>query len=157
GIPVGGTRPFGWQEDKRTLNPAEAQAIRGAAERIILGAQWHAIIADWNRKGITTSRGNPWRWIGLRDMMRNPRLCGFRSHHVIEFDPETGREIKHMTIARNDAGEPVKGQWTPILTVSEWEAIQEIIGDGPMRGGGHNSRIYLATGTLRCGKEDCGS
>ncbi|MFE5819038.1 recombinase family protein [Streptomyces sp. NPDC056479] len=60
GIPVGGTRPFGWQEDKRTLNPAEAQHIREAAKRIILGVEWHAIVADWNRKGITTSKGNPW-------------------------------------------------------------------------------------------------
>ncbi|MER5528723.1 recombinase family protein [Streptomyces sp. NPDC002677] len=157
GIPVGGTRPFGWQDDKRTLNPTEAKHIRDAAKRLMLGAEWHAVVADWNREGITTSKGNPWTWIGLRDMMRNPRLCGYRSHVVIEFDPESGREIRRLTIARDDEGKPVMGQWTPILEVSEWEAIQEIIGDGPMRGGGHNARVYLGSGTLRCGKDDCGS
>ncbi|WP_406255762.1 recombinase family protein [Streptomyces chartreusis] len=157
GIPVGGTRPFGWQEDKRTLNPAEAQHIREAVRRIILGVEWHAIVADWNRQGVTTSKGNPWTWIGLRDMMRNPRLCGFRSHVVIEFDPESGREIRRLTIAHDDQGKPVTGQWTPILEVAEWEAVQEIVGDGPMRGGGRNARVYLATGTLRCGKQECGS
>ncbi|MEV6755415.1 recombinase family protein [Streptomyces sp. NPDC051214] len=157
GIPVGGTRPFGWQKDKRTLNPTEAEHIRTAAKRLILGADWHAIVADWNRKGVTTSKGNPWTWIGLRDMMRNPRLCGYRSHVVIEFDPESGRETKLMTIAHNDEGQPVKGQWTAILTVPEWEAVKELIGDGPMRGGGHNTRVYLSSGTLRCGKDECGS
>ncbi|MFJ2832318.1 recombinase family protein [Streptomyces sp. NPDC087263] len=110
--------------------------------------------AAWNRNGITTSKGNPWTWIALRDMMRNPRLCGYRSHVVIEFDPESGREIRNLRIAHDDEGEPVRGQWTPILEVSEWEAIQEIIGDGPMRGGGHNARVYLSTGILRCGRED---
>ncbi|MEU5347751.1 recombinase family protein [Streptomyces sp. NPDC020766] len=157
GIPVGGTRPFGWQADKRTLNPTEAECIRDAVKRLILGADWHAIVADWNRKGITTSKGNPWTWIGLRDMMRNPRLCGYRSHVVSEFDPETGRESRHMTIAHDDEGKPVTGQWTAILKVAEWEAVNEIIGDGPMRGGGHNARVYLASGILRCGKDDCGA
>ncbi|MFE5819039.1 zinc ribbon domain-containing protein [Streptomyces sp. NPDC056479] len=76
---------------------------------------------------------------------------------MIDFDPESGREIRCLATARNDQGEPVKGRWTPILEVAEWEAIQEIIGDGPMRGGSHNTRVYLASGTLRCGKEDCGS
>ncbi|MFF2509967.1 hypothetical protein [Streptomyces sp. NPDC058086] len=33
GIPVGGTRPFGWQEDKRTLNPTEADLERGLRAR----------------------------------------------------------------------------------------------------------------------------
>jgi site-specific DNA recombinase len=31
GIPTGGARPFGWTEDKPTLDPAEAEEIRQAA------------------------------------------------------------------------------------------------------------------------------
>ncbi|MEV6651764.1 recombinase family protein [Streptomyces sp. NPDC051219] len=155
GIPVGGTRPFGWQEDKRTLHPTESKHLRDAAQRLITGASWHTIVAEWNRMGITTSRGNSWTWIALRDAMRNPRLCGYRSHSVVEFDQESGREIRRMVIARNDEGQPIKGQWEAILQVAEWEAIDEIIGEGPMRGGGNNARVYLSTGTLRCGKEDC--
>ncbi|WP_406327683.1 hypothetical protein [Streptomyces sp. NBC_00203] len=55
GIPVGGTRPLGWQGDKRILDPTEAKHIRDAVKRLIEGASWHAVVADWNRKGITTS------------------------------------------------------------------------------------------------------
>lgn len=51
---MGGSRPFGWQADKRTLNAKEAQLLRDAARRLIEGATWHGIIAEWNRKGITT-------------------------------------------------------------------------------------------------------
>ncbi len=138
-------------------SPVTSPSAVPRRKRLILGADWHAIVADWNRQGITTSKGNPWTWIGLRDMMGNPRLCGYRSHVVIEFDPETGRESRHMTIAHDAEGKPIMGQWTAILEVSEWETIKEIIGDGAMRGGGHNSRVYLSSGTLRCGKEERGS
>ncbi|MER7679945.1 recombinase family protein [Streptomyces sp. NPDC096934] len=157
GIPVGGTRPFGWQEDKRTLNPTEADLMRKAARRLIEGATWYAIVADWNRRGVTTSRGNAWTQNTLRDSLRNPRMCGYRPYTVVEFDPDTGRELKNMTIARDSSGDPVIGQWQPILTVAEWEALVAVIGEGPVRGTGFNSRKYLGTGTLRCGKEGCGA
>ncbi|MFI7319412.1 recombinase family protein [Streptomyces venezuelae] len=157
GIPVGGTRPFGWQEDKRTLNRAEADLIRKAARRLMEGATWYAIIADWNRAGITTSRGNAWTQTALRESLRNPRMCGYRPHTVVELDPVTGHELKNRTIARDGKGNPVIGQWEPILTVAEWEALVEVIGAGPVRGTGFNSRKYLGTGTLRCGKEGCGA
>ncbi|WP_405538996.1 recombinase family protein [Streptomyces sp. NBC_00075] len=157
GIPVGGSRPFGWQEDKRTLHPEEAKLLRDAARRLIEGATWHGIIAEWNREGITTPRGNRWTRAVLKELMRNPRLCGHRSYTISDIDPETGRETRHIAVAQDDEGKPVVGQWQPILTVTEWQALLAIIGEGPIRGTGHNTRTYLGTGTLRCGKEGCGA
>ncbi|MEU7875509.1 recombinase family protein [Dactylosporangium sp. NPDC049140] len=51
GIPAGGWRPFGWKAGKRELEPAEAEAIRAAARRVIGGAPLNAVVAEWNRLG----------------------------------------------------------------------------------------------------------
>src|ERR687883_1350677 len=60
GKPVGGTRPFGWAEDRMTLDPVEAPLVRQAVEGLIGGRSLGAIVADWNRRGVRTSLGNPW-------------------------------------------------------------------------------------------------
>nr|WP_182905974.1 recombinase family protein [Microbispora sp. H13382] len=41
GIPVGGHRPFGWKWDRVTLEPAEAELIRSAAQQFIAGRGLH--------------------------------------------------------------------------------------------------------------------
>lgn len=37
GIPVGGSRPFGWQDDKRTLHPVESELLRKARKDLLYG------------------------------------------------------------------------------------------------------------------------
>jgi DNA invertase Pin-like site-specific DNA recombinase len=156
GIPTGSRRPFGWQDDKRSLNPLEAKAIRAATKRLLAGASLRSIVADWNGQGLTSTLGNKWKPQTLKQVLRNPRLCGYRSRHVSEFDPATRAENRRMEIVTDDAsGEPVKGTWTPILSVRDWRAVVELIGAAQMRGDGNNARKYLCTGTLRCGKTDC--
>lgn len=43
GVPVGGHRPFGYKTDKVTIEPAEAQLVRQAAEDILRGVGLHTI------------------------------------------------------------------------------------------------------------------
>jgi DNA invertase Pin-like site-specific DNA recombinase len=157
GIPTGGRRPFGWKQDRRTLEPAEAEAIRSGAKRLLEGAPLAAVVAEWKAAGFTTPLGNQWLSNTVKTVFRNPRLCGYRSRNVRDVDPATGKEHWRVEIVRNAAGEPVVGQFEPILTVPEWEAVIAIIGDNAVRGRGNNARVYLLTGTLRCGKPDCGS
>ncbi|MFE3218948.1 recombinase family protein [Streptomyces antimycoticus] len=157
GIPAGGGRPFGWQEDRRTINADEAKRLREAARRLIDGSPWYTIIADWNRAGIQTANGKKWNVQVLKKIMTNPRICGYRSRTVYEFDPETKTESAHTVIVHDDEGNPVLGQHQPILTVEQWRAMCAIIEASPKRGSGHNARKYLLTGTLRCGKEGCGA
>jgi site-specific DNA recombinase len=157
GIPTGGNRPFGWLADKRALNEAEAQAIRDAAGRLIRGAPVAAVAVDWNKRGLFTPFGKPWVQQTIKQVMRNPRLCGYRSRYVRGVDPETGHEFQHVEIVRNEDGEPVVGQWNPIISVAEWEAVTAVIGSRPAPGRGDNARKYLLSGTLRCGCDGCGA
>ncbi|GAA3882374.1 recombinase family protein [Streptomyces lacrimifluminis] len=157
GIPTGSTRPFGYQRDKRTLEPKEAAAIRKAVERIITGASPRAIAADLNKRGITTTLGNTWSKDTVKQVLRNPRICGYRSKKVGEFNPETGTESVRVETVLDDDGEPVRGQWTPIISVADWEAVTEAIGRSPEPGAAYNARKYLGTGVLRCDKNGCGS
>ncbi|WP_019631083.1 recombinase family protein [Actinomadura atramentaria] len=157
GIPTGGRRPFGWKADKRTLEPAEAEIIRASARRIIEGAPLSAIVADWNERGFTTPLGNKWVRTTVKNVFRNPRICGYRSRNVREIHPETGKESWRVEVVTNEEGEPVIGQFEPIISVQEWEAVTALIGSNPLHGRGVNSRTYLFTGTLRCGKPECGA
>lgn len=155
GIPTGGRRPFGWQDDKRTLAEAEAEAIRKGAERILAGAPVSTVVIDWNERGITTVHGKRWAVDTVKLVYRNPRICGYRSRVGKAFNPETGTEHQWMETVTDADGSPVIGQWTPILTVGEWEAVVALIGGKYAPARGRNSRKYLLTGTLRCGREGC--
>ncbi|WP_405547796.1 recombinase family protein [Streptomyces phaeochromogenes] len=157
GIPTGSVRPFGYKDDKRTLDPKEADAIRKAVERILTGASPRAIVVEWNKRGILTPRGNKWTKETVKLVLRNPRICGHRSKKVREFNPETGTESVHVEPVLDDAGNPVKGQWDAIVSVADWEAVTAAIGSRPELGDAYNARKYLGTGTLRCDKNGCGS
>lgn len=159
GIPVGGSRPFGWLDDKRTLHPTESKELKKAIARILdpeNGATLGEIVNDWNERGIRTTRGNEWQRNTLMAVLRNPRLCGYRMRQVHNFDNETGSENKQVEICYDAEGHPVIGQWERVITPEEREALIEVLGAGPKRGDGHNARKYLLTGTIRCGKPGCG-
>ncbi|MET8364101.1 recombinase family protein [Micromonospora sp. NPDC005194] len=157
GIPVGGRRPFGWQDDKRTLVPDEADVIRAGARRLLEGAPINAVVAEWNAAGVRTASGRPWIRSTLKVVFRNPRLCGYRSRKVHGYNEEFGKTYFNVEIVRNAAGEPVIGQWESILTVAEWEAVTAVIGKSERHGLDLNSRKYLLSGILRCGRPTCGS
>jgi DNA invertase Pin-like site-specific DNA recombinase len=150
GKPVGGTRPFGWAEDRRTLDPAEAPLVRQAVDGLIAGRALGAIAADWNRGGVRTSLGNPWSPRSLKLTLANPRICGWRR--------------LNGELMRGDDGEPVTGRWTPVVTPEQWMAVDAILSGrrgmrvrpdgsvvGPIGGNGRESR-YLLTGVARCGR-----
>ncbi|GAA4459336.1 hypothetical protein GCM10023170_058770 [Phytohabitans houttuyneae] len=130
--------------------------MRKAAQRLLEGAPLAAVVAQWRASGLQTPLGKEWVAESVKQVLRNPRICGYRSRHVREVDPDTGKEHVRMEVVRDASGEPVIGQFEPILTVGEWQAVTAIIGSNAVRGRGTNARIYLLTGTLRCGKPDCG-
>ena len=126
----GGTRPFGYRDDRRTVEPAEAEAIREAAARIRAGDSLRSVATDMNRRGVPTVSGGPWTVHVLRRMLMSARLSGQRSYR----------------------GEIVaKGDWPGILTPDDTAALRGILGD-PARGAKRTVRRYLlAGGLLRCG------
>jgi DNA invertase Pin-like site-specific DNA recombinase len=145
GIPVGGTRPFGWDDDKRTLRPEEAERLAGAARDVIAGKSLHSILAKWREEGVRTVHGNEWQSRALKLALWNPRLCGWRKHNG--------------DLVRDAKGVPVVGQWETIITPKEWMAIDALFSSrvGPnIKSDGtitdYRTPSHLLTGILRCGK-----
>ena len=152
GVPVGGWRPFGWQPDKRTLDQQEAGAIREGARMLLSGAPINAVVAKWNADGFRTTATNRNAWVRqtVKQVYRNARLCGYRTRSAKGPD---GKPTGAIEIVRREDGSPVIGQWAPILSVDEWEAVSALVAPGTKEGNsGFNARKYLLTGIARCGK-----
>lgn len=139
GIPVGGSRPFGWNEDKRTLNPVESELLRKARTDILFGIGLHTICREWTESDIKTPKGNKWSHQVLKTMLLNPRLAGYR---IYQGKLCLGRE-----------GQPVMGQYEAVFNIPEWKELRDYLTqDGRGGGTGHTgARKYLLSGIVRCG------
>ncbi|MCO5968526.1 recombinase family protein [Actinoallomurus soli] len=149
GIAPAGPRPFGWQADRVTPDPVEAALIRRAVEEAIAGRSMNSIVREWQRNGVKTPRGNDWLQGPFKKMLKNPRLCGWR---MINGELVT------------DGGTPVQGDWEPLITPDQWQALQAIFQarsghqvstDGQplyLLDRDHREHRYLLSGILRCGR-----
>lgn len=136
GVPVGGNRPFGYRVDKKSLEPREAKLVQSAAQGILAGTGLHTICRQWNEAGVTTTCGNRWRPSVLRNLLRSPRLAGFR--------------VYQGGIARHEDGTPVTGQHEPILDVETWDAVVALLASRSTAGKRPARRKYLLSGIVRC-------
>lgn len=66
----GGSRPFGYEKDRRTVREPEAALIRDAAVRILAGESVRSIATEWGKTGQV-----------VRRIMRSARIAGLREHH----------------------------------------------------------------------------
>ena len=124
----GGTRPYGYEADKRTIRPDEAEVIRDCARRVIAGDSLRSICTDLNERGVVTATGRQWTSQTLRRMLISPRISGQREHR----------------------GEIVaKAEWPSIITPRETQQLQAKLRD-PARRTNRASRRYLLTRLLRC-------
>jgi DNA invertase Pin-like site-specific DNA recombinase len=130
GVPTGGgTRPYGYRDDRRTVDPVEAEHVREAANRLLAGEGLRSIATDWNERGLLTVTGRHWSLMTLRRMLYSARLSGQRELH----------------------GEIVApGQWEPILTPDGTTRVRAIL-DEATRSPRRPARRYLLSGLLRCG------
>lgn len=154
GEPAGGRRPFGWQKDKKTLDPIESGHIRDAVASMLAGVSPTAVMTDWLKRGILTPRGNPWTWSPFHSMMRNPRICGWRGKLETINLPD-GRTRQVWQIVRKADGTEVKGKWEPIVSREEWEKLRAILGEtyAPKDGAvGEPRAKHLLSGLLLCGR-----
>jgi len=140
GRPVGGTRPYGWQADKATIEPDEAAALRRAASDVIDGVTPTTVVRRMNADGLRTPMDNDWDAKVLRAVLINPRIAGWRVHQ--------GK------VALDAAGAPVRGLWEPILDQGTFDAVRAALtrDDSRARTPRKGARHYLLTGLLRCGR-----
>lgn len=130
----GGTRPFGFEDDRVTVRPDEAELIREATERVISGEPLRAIMRDWQDRDIRPVGGGMWRTSSLRRLLGSPRIAGLREHR----------------------GEVVgEACWDGIITPAQHERLKAILTDPTRRTTPVLVRKYLLTGGLlvcgRCG------
>lgn len=129
GKPHPAPRRFGWNEDMTELDTTEAALIRSAVRDLMAGASYRGVAREWNAKGVTTVPGNEWTTSAVRDLMRNPRLCGLRVHR----------------------GEIVgEGTWPPIIDRDTFERLQAVRRANHTQVGRPPAR--LLTGLLVCAK-----
>jgi site-specific DNA recombinase len=141
----GRMRPFGWRKDRIHLNKREAAHIRREFPRILAGVSSFTLAREWNARGIPTVTGVAWRQGTIRNMFLRPRICG-----LVTYQGE---------ILVDAGGNKARGQWEPILTEDEYNAVVALWGPSDealksrlgAKGRGYRT-IYLLSPFLRCGK-----
>lgn len=86
----GGIAPYGYRAEGGTLvpEPREVKRIKEAARRLLnIREPMHAIITDWNNKGVQTRTGKHWRQANLRSIMLNRSLLGETKAGVPGWEP----------------------------------------------------------------------
>ena len=126
----GGTRPFGYEEDRVTIRQSEAKLIRDAARRVLAGESLRSICREWNAKRIKTSAGLPWYASALGRVLKSGRIAGWREHH-------------HELVAKSTA-------FPGIISDNQSKRLRALLMD-PARRLNAGARRYLLTGFLRCG------
>lgn len=126
----GGRRPFGYDQDRRTIVESEAELIREAAQRVLVGDSLYAIAEDWTDRGEQTVTGAKWSTTAVKTFLIRPRVAGLREHR----------------------GEIVaEAEWPAIVDRETWEQVRAVL-TAPSRSKRRRSRRYLLTGLLRCKK-----
>lgn len=129
----GGTRPFGYEQDRMTVREGEAMLIVEAANRVVSGEALMAVARDWQARGIQTPTGRHWKSTPLRRMLMSPRIAGLRQHRGAVIGPAL---------------------WEPIIDAVMFRRLQSVLGDPrrfKIRG---SPRRYLLSGMSYC--SECG-
>lgn len=128
-IAGGGSRPYGYEADRRTVRESEAVVIRECAARLLAGEALRSICGDLNERGVQTVTNAQWKPQTLRRMLLSARISGQREHN----------------------GEIVaRAEWPAIISPAESTRIRGLLSD-PDRRTNKVARRYLLVRLLRCG------
>lgn len=137
GKPSGGRAPFGWSQDKITLNLDEAKVLRNAKDDLLAGISLYTIAPKVGMDPRT-----------LRNRLLNPRNCGYRPYQ------KRGKKYEDSYAIDSVTGLPVKGIHEPLWSIGDQEKIVAILTaprDWDFYTGGIKN---LLTNILRC--SSCG-
>lgn len=134
GVPRGGGRAFGFEEDKVTHRPEEAKALEAAVLSALGGTSLAEIARTWNAAGLPTAAGGPWHVSNLKQLLVRPRNAGLR-------------EYNGQIIGR--------AAWQPLVAEETWRAMVTLLTDPSRRSGPGPRPRWLLSGIALCGREDC--
>lgn len=125
----GGPRPYGLEEDARTIREDEAEHIRAWARHVLAGGSLRSLAVDMNTAGVPTVSGAPWRGEVIRKILLNPRVAGLRVHKGAEYP-----------------------SWSPqIIAPATWRALKVVLGSPDRRlNPGSPARKYLGVSLYTC-------
>jgi site-specific DNA recombinase len=132
-------RPFGWNEDRLTLSEPEAAILRRAAADVLKGTGLFVICSRLNARGVRTVRGNIWKTHAMRRVLCAPRMAGLA--------------VYQGELLTDSSGQPIRGQWEPLLDETTWRAVREVLTQNKRKV--IRTTIGLLSGIARCGK--CGA
>lgn len=132
GRPHGGSRPFGYERDKVTVRPDEAEIVRQLVARFLAGESLRSLATWLEEEEVVTVFGGPWRTSTLHDLLVAPRIAGLREHN----GEVVGAAVWPAIIGPEDRKR--------VLAQFETKKLS----------GRRAPRRYLLSGLLRCGK--CG-
>ncbi|MFD7581537.1 recombinase family protein [Kitasatospora sp. NPDC059817] len=145
GLPHSGPRPFGWEEDRTTLRPAEADYLAWAIDERIKGKAVRTLCAEAKRRNLKGTRGADITPSSLTQMMTAPRVAGYRANRG--------------QIALSEDGVPIVGVWEKICSPEKWEAVCATFSIGSTyafrgpdapKSGTPKTIKYLCSTLLRC-------
>ena len=147
GIRHGGPRYFG-------STAAERDAIKRAADALLGGSTVSAVAREWERLGLRPPQApfgplprGAWKRNSVTTILRNPAVAGLRAYTRREL-AEDGKTRVVRTIVTDEHGEPVRGQWEPVLDEQTWRAVVALL-DAPGRKPQQGVRTLLG-GLMRC-------
>lgn len=130
GKPRWSKRPYGWNSDG-SLHETESVIVRRMIDRFLGGGSYRSIVADLDANDCRTCAGKPWGNSAVKRLMVNPRLAAIRVHDGVEYP----------------------GNWEPLVTPEEWEALKSESKARSIRMVGKpTNRRYLLTGLLICSR-----
>lgn len=95
----------------------------------------------------------PWDSSTVLGILRNPRYAGYSVYTDRNARAENKRRTWYAQIIRDENGEPIMGQWTPIVEPETWWLVQERLNE-PARitnRTGSTTRKHLGSGLFLCG------
>lgn len=129
GVAGGGRRPFGFERDRVTIRPDEAEVIRDLAKRFLAGDSLRSLCVDLKAHGTHTPSDGDWEMTPMRNMLRSARISGQREHR----------------------GEIIaKAVWPAIITPKQTADIRALL-DSPDRKAKRSPRGYVLRGVAHCG------
>lgn len=133
----GGGRPYGYQPGALEVREPEAQIIREAAQRALIGESLGAICRDFDRRGIPGAKGGLWGVPALRRMLVSARISGRRERRR----DARGQQVVIGTIVAETCATPA------IISPAQSDQLRRMFGgNGRGRPGSH-----LLAGLARCG------
>jgi site-specific DNA recombinase len=131
-ISGGGTRPFGFEQDRKAIRTSEAVVIVELKDRLLAGESLRGLCFDLNERGIRTTTDGEWVPNVLKRMLRSGRISGRREH-------------RGAIVA--------KAEWPEIISPADSDRVRSLLAD-PTRRKNERARSYLLAGLLIC--ENCG-